>query len=481
MNRKIILFPLAMAAILGLASCSGEQPQQSSSEPEASQVPSSEEPKKATIAINEGDISLEVGAIKALTVKVENIDNKNVTWASSETTIATVEAGVVTAVKEGTAKITATLDADNTIKAEITVTVTPKVMTAKKVSIEDLVTGNGIVEGTLYEAEGILEGLSHNDVFGNAYLTDVATSKTVKVYGLTTTESALAEADGAYTFTNPKDAKTTLADVNNGEKVTIWGVYTTWAKNISGILKSHAAGSGKYTATFETNQNASISLDKTENLSYGETVAVTVTPAAGYVVDSVKIETLYGAENAVLGADGKYTFGATCSNKVVVSVSQPASGSTTFDFTASGKLGEFGLGNGYTNASATISGVKFDAISAAANKQNDWQEYVLCLGAKGGASASLTISGKTFNSMTLNYRWWGTLTLVISSSNDGTNWNELSSENTPTGVNYGTSYSFTTADDFASASYFKIEIKTTTSQKNNQRIGISSIVLDIAA
>ena len=79
------------------------------------------------ITLNTTTASLEVGKTTTLTATVEPNDatNKNVTWTSSDTSVATVAPdGTVTAVKAGTATITATAEGDNSKFATCTVTVT---------------------------------------------------------------------------------------------------------------------------------------------------------------------------------------------------------------------------------------------------------------------------------------------------------------------------------------------------------------------
>ena len=56
---------------------------------------------KSSLELTEGDKTA-----LAATVKPENATNKNVTWSSSDESVATVSNGEVTAVKAGTAKIT---------------------------------------------------------------------------------------------------------------------------------------------------------------------------------------------------------------------------------------------------------------------------------------------------------------------------------------------------------------------------------------
>ena len=79
------------------------------------------------VALNKTSTSISVGNSEKLTATVEPNDatNKNVTWTSSDTSVATVAPdGTVTAVKAGTATITATAEGDNSKFATCTVTVT---------------------------------------------------------------------------------------------------------------------------------------------------------------------------------------------------------------------------------------------------------------------------------------------------------------------------------------------------------------------
>ena len=77
------------------------------------------------VTLNKTELSLKVGGSETLTATVspDNATNKAVTWASSDTTVATVENGTVTAVKAGTTTITVTT-VDSTKTTTCTVTVT---------------------------------------------------------------------------------------------------------------------------------------------------------------------------------------------------------------------------------------------------------------------------------------------------------------------------------------------------------------------
>ena len=77
------------------------------------------------LTISPASVSLSVGQTKTLSVTVTpNNASKSVTWTTSNSSVATVSNGIVTAKAVGTAKITATCAANSNIKATATVTVT---------------------------------------------------------------------------------------------------------------------------------------------------------------------------------------------------------------------------------------------------------------------------------------------------------------------------------------------------------------------
>ena len=85
-----------------------------------------------SISLNKSSLRLQAGANATLVASISpvNADNKQVTWSSSDTGIATVEDGVVTGVKPGVVKITAqSVDGGYTAVCEVTVTetVTPEI------------------------------------------------------------------------------------------------------------------------------------------------------------------------------------------------------------------------------------------------------------------------------------------------------------------------------------------------------------------
>ena len=192
----------------------------------------------------------------------------------------------------------------------------------KKTVGEILALGEETVTDRVFEVTGILEGLKAGDKYGNGYLTDPTTKETVMIYGLTgTADKGIAWDGAAFSFSNPKDADTSLAGVTNGMEITMKCTYTyfsyTKTPEIMGNLLSHKASTATYTATAASADDpaATITLSKTEGIAYGEEITVSATSSkAGYVVDTIKVIDAQGNKTTV--QDGK--FNATCVNTVEV-------------------------------------------------------------------------------------------------------------------------------------------------------------------
>ncbi len=144
-----MLLPLSIAAVLLMASCAGNGEVSSSTTTESGTSSSSsgasasekgstsesgsgsesEEVAVVSVSLSKSELTLEAGKSERVVATVTGSSNTNVTWSSADTTIATVTAGVIKGVKVGTTVITATSVADPTKKAEVSVTITEKVIT----------------------------------------------------------------------------------------------------------------------------------------------------------------------------------------------------------------------------------------------------------------------------------------------------------------------------------------------------------------
>lgn len=109
-----------------------------------------------SVTVEPATLTLEVGKSATLTATVspEKADDKTVTWSSSDTDVATVEDGVVTAVAEGTAKITA-FAGGKTGSCEVTVPHVPVPVagiTLDKTELFMEVDGSETIVATVYPA-----------------------------------------------------------------------------------------------------------------------------------------------------------------------------------------------------------------------------------------------------------------------------------------------------------------------------------------
>lgn len=252
-------------------------------------------------------------------------------------------------------------------------------------TVGDFVSGTGISKGVLYNVSGILEGKDSTDKYGNAYLSDPASKKSFKIYGCTTTASAFSGTK----FTNPSDAVTTLASINNGDLVKMKVVYDEgyFGKAIMGVITDHSTPTATYPVSVKETSNGTVEPSKA-TATYGEKIALAITPSEGYVVSEVALNTLYG--KTVLTDNEGYSFLATCSNEIEVSFVKNAapSGATTY------KMAENATdwGTSYAERTITLDAVAFNFSSGAYNKQKDW-------------TAKLAILGKGPNDITITAPW----------------------------------------------------------------------------
>jgi hypothetical protein len=276
-----------------------------------------------SVALPEDAINTLQTTTGTVTLKISSLTADD-TWtcASSDTDVATVtNAGVVTAgTKEGKTTITVTNAKSKT--ASIDLYTADMAAATIDTTVDALVAGTDISTARFYKVSGILEG-SKGDDYGNAYLTDPTSGKSIQIYGNTTTVTGLFSwAKGAIKFTNPKDAKTTLKDYKDGEKITMVVCYSIYKNvpEIMGYSTAHEAVTTTYTASVDgTPSHGTVVLDKSANLAYGDVVTITATPASGYKIKDISIVTAYGTiKPTATDTENVYTFKASLINKVKV-------------------------------------------------------------------------------------------------------------------------------------------------------------------
>ena len=229
--------------------------------------------------------------------------------------------------------------------------------TATERTITDLADKKDVDTAHLYKVTGILEGLDHTDKYGNAYVTDPATGKSIALYGMTT-ENVYKMVDGAVDYENPETAVETLANVNNGEEVTVVVSPVAWSMSSSvkyySVLTEHKASTATYSITVDEVEHGTVSVTPNTASTYGTEATITVTPDEGYVVDKVALTTAMGSSTLTAETDGTYKFNVTVVNKVAVTLRDASAAVTSIEITAE----TLGL-SGYAAGTASASGVNF--------------------------------------------------------------------------------------------------------------------------
>lgn len=257
------------------------------------------------VTLNKASTSLTVGGTETLTATVapDNATNKTVAWSSSNTSVATVANGVVTAVAAGTATITVTTE-DGSKAATCAVTVTASGGDSSPSDSDSLSGGSGGSSSsapsavTTRNADGSTsrtvtnrDGSTTTTTTGADGSTSVATSKT----------DTARNADGSTTATTTETATATAAD---GTKIEMkFETVETLDASGSGTVTGTATetvrdASGNVTATTVTETTGAVATDAEGNKTTTTTSTATTTNADGSETVTVT------AEKAVEKADG---------------------------------------------------------------------------------------------------------------------------------------------------------------------------------
>ena len=236
--------------------------------------------KVTGVSLDKTSLTLDVGKSDTLTATVEpeKATNKNVTWESSNTSVATVENGVVTAVGAGSTTIKATVDGKS---AECSVTVNAATVPVTGVSLNkntlELYTG---------KRETLIATVEPSDATNPAVNWSSDKPEVATVEGGTVT----AKAAGTATIT----------------ATTVDGGFTAICTVT--VRPDVPPANPNYRITVEATQGGTVTADPTAAKA-GTTVTLTPVPDRGYQVGTVAVTDRFGEAVAVTEqAGGTYTF-----------------------------------------------------------------------------------------------------------------------------------------------------------------------------
>lgn len=258
------------------------------------------------------------------------IANKQLRLVSSNTEAVATNGAFISAVGVGEATVTAYC---GSLKDSFNVTVSDfEDVAEKSATVGELITAAKSLSDydhkTLYTVTGYASAVQ-NSAYGDFDLYSEDLSQKIIVYGSTLSNpftytkgkhADKSEGNISVSFTNPKDFKYGKT-VLEGYKVTMKAMLTNYngtpeiVGQLTNVDKSTATSANwgaKVSVNDETMGSASI--DKSTGITIGNTLSVTVTPAEGHSVDTVKVN----GKTIQAGTDGKYTFTAGIVNNVVV-------------------------------------------------------------------------------------------------------------------------------------------------------------------
>ena len=235
------------------------------------------------VTLNQAELSLYTGESKTLTATVQpdSATNKNVTWESSNKSVATVDAtGEVTAIGAGTATITVTtVDGNKTATCTVTVTAAP-------VPVSGVSLNKDSTSLTVGDTETLTATITP----------DNATNKNVT--WSSDTPSVASVNNGVVTAVAPGTATITVTTADGGFTATCAVT----------VRPDVPPANPNYRITVEATQGGTVTADPTAAKA-GATVTLTPAPDAGYQVGTVAVTDRFGEAVAVTEqAGGTYTF-----------------------------------------------------------------------------------------------------------------------------------------------------------------------------
>ena len=161
-----------------------------------------------SITLNEGNTANVVA-----TVSPSNATNKNITWTSSDESIATIENGVITAVSEGTAVITVTtVDGSKTDSCTVTV--------IKNETPEETVSVTG-VKLSLQLADGVSLALDEGETYTLNAIVEPSNASNKNVTWTSSDESVATVKNGVITAVSEGTAVITVTTVDGNKTASI--------------------------------------------------------------------------------------------------------------------------------------------------------------------------------------------------------------------------------------------------------------------
>ena len=212
-----------------------------------------------------------------------------------------------------------TFTADLLNNIEVVFSAGPAVISTKSITELSKLTSK---DNTVVEVVGLVYG-TYNTQYGNLYLVDLENGNKILVYGLANADALTMTDSGEGYFTGEFSNNKSFASLNvkDGDVIKVNAIVAVYNNavqlNAVFVEKLDTWESGDFEVTANATDNGTV-VPSVETAKYGETVTLTLTPAEGYKVGSVKVnQGDFGTLN-LEAVEGVYSFDAKFVNEVTV-------------------------------------------------------------------------------------------------------------------------------------------------------------------
>jgi hypothetical protein len=195
---------------------------------------------------------------------------------------------------------------------------------SESASVSSLLSTSSTKAGSFYTINAILEGSIEGNPYGSAYLTDPSTKEQIKIAHSSETDLFKYTNESSSISFNYKDERcVTSSKFVSGDLVTFFAQlqFDNGVPYVDGYFQKKETNNTEPSIVIKDGDN--ISLSKSSNLVWGETIVATITTASNKTIKNLIIDRGYARDNAKQTSTNVFSFTLTTINNLSLEYVEP--------------------------------------------------------------------------------------------------------------------------------------------------------------